>query len=157
MFARLATARAKPDGSYHLLQDAITGVLEGLELNDLHGFGRHTRQKAIEKLGTASLQGLMSKSKGQLCEALGKGTGETLYKALRGIDDKKIESDKVRKSVSCDVNVCFAGACIRLRRLTGHCSMAFESRTMPQLKSSSMIWRDWYQSDWMPCPHAGAP
>lgn len=47
----------------------------------------------------------MRKSKGVLCEALGKSTGETLYNALRGIDDKKLESDKPRKSVSCEINV----------------------------------------------------
>ena len=38
-------------------------------------------------------------------DALGKGTGETLYKAVRGIDEKKLESDKPRKSVSCEINV----------------------------------------------------
>jgi DNA repair protein REV1 len=106
MLARLATSRAKPDGSFHLLPDEVPGVLDGLDLDNLHGFGYHTRQKAVEKLGSAALNDLLAKSKGQLCEALGKGTGETLYKALRGIDDRKLESDKPRKSVSCDINVC---------------------------------------------------
>jgi len=40
-------------------------------------------------------------------DALGKGTGEILYKAIRGIDEKKLESDKPRKSVSCEINVSF--------------------------------------------------
>lgn len=40
-----------------------------------------------------------------MIDALGKATGETLYNALRGIDDKKLESDKPRKSVSCEINV----------------------------------------------------
>lgn len=80
-------------------------VLEPLDIDDLHGFGRSTRQKAREKLGATNLGELMTRSKAQLCEALGKGTGETLYKALRGIDDRKLESDKPRKSVSCDINV----------------------------------------------------
>ena len=48
---------------------------------------------------------LAKKSKGVLIDALGKGTGETLYDAVRGIDDKKLESDKPRKSVSCEINV----------------------------------------------------
>ena len=44
---------------------------------------------------------------GTLINALGKLTGETLYNAVRGIDDKKLESDKPRKSVSCEINVIF--------------------------------------------------
>jgi DNA repair protein REV1 len=31
--------------------------------------------------------------------------GETLYDAIRGVDARKLESDKPRKSVSCDINV----------------------------------------------------
>lgn len=48
---------------------------------------------------------LASRSKGVLCDALGRATGEKLYNAIRGIDDKKLESDKPRKSVSCEINV----------------------------------------------------
>ncbi len=35
---------------------------------------------------------------------VGKGYRETLYNAIRGVDDKKLESDKARKSVSCEIN-----------------------------------------------------
>ena len=80
-------------------------MLLPLDIDDLHGFGHSTLQKAKDKLGTANLGELMKKSKAQLCEALGKGTGETLYNAIRGVDDRKLESDKPRKSVSCDINV----------------------------------------------------
>ena len=80
--------------------------LAPLELTNLHGFGRHTKQKAIEKLGTVNLGELAKKSKSQLSDALGKATGEKLYNGLRGIDDQQLESDKPRKSVSCEINVC---------------------------------------------------
>jgi DNA repair protein REV1 len=53
----------------------------------------------------STLGELTKKSKGTLISALGKSTGETLYNAVRGIDDKKLESDKPRKSVSCEINV----------------------------------------------------
>ncbi|KAF8553775.1 DNA repair protein [Imleria badia] len=102
--ARLATRRAKPAGLFHLKHEDVQKVLEPLDIDDLHGFGRSTRQKAREKIGATNLGELMTRSKAQLCEALGKGTGETLYKAVRGIDDRKLESDKPRKSVSCDIN-----------------------------------------------------
>lgn len=102
--ARVATRKAKPAGLFHLKRDDVQRVLDPLNIDDLHGFGYSTWQKAKDKLGTANLGELMKKSKTQLCDALGKGTGETLYNVIRGIDDRKLESDKPRKSVSCDIN-----------------------------------------------------
>ncbi|KAH9890493.1 DNA repair protein [Cubamyces lactineus] len=104
MLARLASRRAKPAGSFHLRPDSVAEFLAPLDIDDLHGFGYSARQKAAEKLGATNLGELAKKSKAALCEALGKGTGETLYKAIRGIDDRVLESDKPRKSVSCDIN-----------------------------------------------------
>ncbi|KAF9234509.1 hypothetical protein BU15DRAFT_89977 [Melanogaster broomeanus] len=95
---------AKPAGLFHLKKEDVSKVLEPLDIDDLHGFGHSTRQKAKEKLGVTNLGELAKRSKAQLCEALGKSTGETLYKAIRGIDERKLESDKPRKSVSCDIN-----------------------------------------------------
>ncbi|PPQ70407.1 hypothetical protein CVT26_013824 [Gymnopilus dilepis] len=104
LLARLATRRAKPAGSYHLLPSEVPDFLAPLTISDLHGFGWSTKQKAQEKLGVVSLGELAKKSKGVLMDALGRSTGETLYNAIRGIDDKKLESDKPRKSVSCEIN-----------------------------------------------------
>ncbi|KAI0628801.1 hypothetical protein C8Q77DRAFT_1067197 [Trametes polyzona] len=104
MLARLASRRAKPAGSFHLRPEDVADFLAPLDIDDLHGFGHSARQKAAEKLGATNLGELAKKSKAALCEALGKGTGETLYKAIRGIDERPLESDKPRKSVSCDIN-----------------------------------------------------
>lgn len=104
MMARLATRRAKPAGSYHLVQGDVPEFMSGLDIQDLHGFGWSTRDKAQEKLGATDLGELSKRSKAMLCEALGKGTGGTLYNAIRGIDERKLESDKPRKSVSCEIN-----------------------------------------------------
>ena len=105
LLARLATRRAKPGGSYHQVPSEVAEFLAPLDIGDLHGFGYSTKQKAEEKLGATSLGALATRSKGVLVAALGKGTGETLYNAIRGIDDKQLESDKARKSVSCEINV----------------------------------------------------
>lgn len=105
LLARLATRRAKPAGSYHLVPSEVSEFLAPLDIADLHGFGSSTKHKALEKLGVTTLGELMEKSKGVLSDALGKSTGDTLYNALRGIDDRKLESDKPRKSVSCEINV----------------------------------------------------
>ena len=105
MLARLASRRAKPAGSFHVLPPDIPTFLAPLDIDDLHGFGYSARQKAEDRLGTTNLGELLKKSRGILCEVMGKATGEMLYKALRGIDDRPLESDKLRKSVSCDINV----------------------------------------------------
>ena len=105
MLSRLATRKAKPGGSYHLLPEDLDAFLEPLDISDLWGFGHSTKQKAQEKLGVTSLGELKKRSKGVLMEALGNSTGETLYNALRGIDHRQLESDKPRKSVSCDITV----------------------------------------------------
>lgn len=102
--ARIATRKAKPAGSFHLKLEDVPQVLAPLDIDDLHGFGHSTRQKANEKLGATNLGELAKKSKAALCDALGKSAGETLYNAIRGIDERKLESDKPRKSVSCDIN-----------------------------------------------------
>ncbi|KAG7095614.1 hypothetical protein E1B28_006339 [Marasmius oreades] len=102
--ARIATKFAKPAGSYHLLPKDMDEVLHPLDISDLHGFGYSAKQKALDKLGVTKLGELALKSKGVLCDALGKTTGETLYNAIRGIDERKLENDKARKSVSCDIN-----------------------------------------------------
>ncbi|KAL4254400.1 DNA polymerase type-Y family protein [Abortiporus biennis] len=104
MLARLASRKAKPAGSFHVLHSDISNFLAPLDIDDLHGFGYATRQKAEEKLKATNLGELARMSKAVLCDALGKGTGETLYKAIRGIDERKLESDKPRKSVSADIN-----------------------------------------------------
>lgn len=124
-------------------------MLEPLDIDDLHGFGHSTRQKAKEKLGVTNLGELMKRSKMQLCEALGKGTGETLYKALRGVDDRKLTSDKPRKSVSCDINV-------RLSFLDSWSvssapslsSTVSDSRTTSKQKSLCFVWRRRWLDAW---------
>lgn len=103
--ARLATRRAKPAGSYHLFTDDLPDLLPSLDIQDLHGFGWSSRDKAQERLGATNLGELAKRSKAVLCDALGKGQGETLYNAIRGVDGRKLESDKPRRSVSCEINV----------------------------------------------------
>ncbi|TDL15610.1 hypothetical protein BD410DRAFT_103283 [Rickenella mellea] len=104
MLARLATRRAKPAGSYHLLPVAVPEFIAPLHIQDLHGFGHAARDKAQEKLGTTSLAELLKRSRASLCDALGPKTGEMLWNAIRGIDERVLESDKPRKSVSCEIN-----------------------------------------------------
>ena len=105
MLSRVASRKAKPADSFLLVPEDLRSILDPLDIKDLHGFGNSTKQKVVEKLGTSSLGELVKKPKGVLCDTLGKGTGEMLYNVLRGVDERKLASDKPRKSVSCDINI----------------------------------------------------
>ncbi|KAF8528237.1 hypothetical protein BU17DRAFT_38905 [Hysterangium stoloniferum] len=104
LLARLATRRAKPAGSYHILPEGVSDILAPLDIEDIRGFGWSIRSKVAAKFGVTTLGELGKRPKAVLMNALGNKTGETLWKAIRGIDDTKIESNRIRKSVSCEIN-----------------------------------------------------
>ncbi|KAG8737367.1 deoxycytidyl transferase [Ceratobasidium sp. 414] len=104
MLARLATRRAKPAGSFYLsIPDAPAHIAE-LDIVNLHGFAGAVRDKAILSFGSSKLGDLAGKSKDTLQRVLGDKSGERIWNAIRGVDDRILESDKPRKSVSADVN-----------------------------------------------------
>ncbi|KAG9127443.1 deoxycytidyl transferase [Ceratobasidium sp. 392] len=104
LLARLATKRAKPASSFYLSITNAPAYVAELDIVNLHGFAGAVRDKAIFSFGTSKLGDLAGKSKGTLQRALGDKSGERIWKAIRGIDDRVLESDKPRKSVSADVN-----------------------------------------------------
>ncbi|KAJ6508013.1 hypothetical protein C8R47DRAFT_1209023 [Mycena vitilis] len=104
LLARLATRRAKPAGSLHIVPADVPAMIATLDITDLWGFASSHRDKALEKLGSSALSDLFKKGRVVLSEALGKKTGEKLYNAIRGIDDTPLSSDKQRKSVSAEIN-----------------------------------------------------
>ena len=105
LMSRLATRRAKPAGSYHLNPDGVQSFLTNVEVDQLHGFGHSIRQKAEAAYGTTNLVELGRVKKDLLVRTFGRKTGETIWNAARGIDNTELQSDKPRKSVSCDINV----------------------------------------------------
>ncbi|GJJ11932.1 hypothetical protein Clacol_006170 [Clathrus columnatus] len=104
LLARVATRLAKPAGSHHILPENGPQTLAPLDVEDIRGFGWSARSKLQAKFGPTTLGELGKQSKAALCSVLGKKNGEKLWNAIRGIDDTKLESDRVRKSVSCEIN-----------------------------------------------------
>jgi DNA repair protein REV1 len=83
----------------------VPAFLATLEVDDLPGFGYKTTQKVEEEFGTTSCGALLEQPKGRLRATLGNSLGETLFGYLRGVDNRKLQPDKERKSVSAEVNV----------------------------------------------------
>ncbi|KZO95126.1 DNA repair protein [Calocera viscosa TUFC12733] len=104
LLARLATRKAKPAGSYHLLPEDVAGLLEGLDIDDLHGVGWSIRERMQSNLGIAKVGELAKQPKATLQKLFGPKMGEKLFNAARGIDNAQLESHKQRKSVSAEVN-----------------------------------------------------
>jgi hypothetical protein len=127
-----------------------------LDIKDLHGFGWSAHKKALDKLGTTTLGVLARKPRSVLCDALGRGTGETLWKAVRGIDERRLESDKPRKSVSCDITVRIAARLSILWLMEtfffafGTSSMECGLRRVTRLKHLSIAWLEKWRSGWIP-------
>lgn len=106
LLARLASKRAKPpaSGVYHLLPEGIPEFLADLDVNELPSFGHSAKGKLQTAFGTTTCGGLLSHSRDALRRVLGPKTGDTLYGFLRGKDDRRLEPDKARKSVSAEIN-----------------------------------------------------
>jgi len=105
LLAKLATRAAKPAGAYHLTANLAPQFLEDLDVKDLPSIGYSTASKIEEKFGTTKCGPLLEISKSALQKTLGPKTGEMVYGYLRGVDERKLEPHKERKSISAEMNV----------------------------------------------------
>lgn len=101
--ARMATKEAKPNGQFSLLEADVEHYMHDQKIRDLPGVGPNTaHQLTLLKLETCGqLQTLPLQL---LQQTFGKKFGETLQMMSRGVDDKPLVFEQVRKSVSVEVN-----------------------------------------------------
>ncbi|KAK4685217.1 DNA repair protein REV1, partial [Tremellales sp. Uapishka_1] len=104
LLAKLATRRAKPAGVFHLLSFGIAEFLAPLDVEDLPSIGWSIKSRIAEKFGTSNCAELLIQSKENFKKLLGPKTGEMVFGYLRGMDDRKLERDKERKSISAEMN-----------------------------------------------------
>ena len=101
--ARLATRKAKPNGQLHISDSEINLFMRDQPVENLPGVGRKIRQK-LHSLNIQTCGDLQTNSQSDLLKHFGPKMSETLYKFSRGMDDRKIQSEKIRKSVSAEIN-----------------------------------------------------
>lgn len=101
--ARMATKEAKPNGQFDLLTADVEEYMMDKAIRDLPGVGPNTAYQLTQlKLETC---GQLQRLPLQLLQqTFGKKFGETLQMMSRGIDDKKLVFEQIRKSVSVEVN-----------------------------------------------------
>lgn len=95
--AKLASDWNKPDGMKIIRPDMIPEILLPLSISKIHGIGRKTAKK-LNDIGIYLVEDLLTLPEDFLVELLGKH-GTEIYFRIRGQDNRKIETQRERKSL----------------------------------------------------------
>ncbi len=95
--AKLATDWNKPDGIKIISKDMIPQVLLPLPVKKVYGIGKKSANR-LNNIGIYTIKDLMKLSEDFLVEMFGKG-GSEIYDRIRGVDNRKVEVSRERKSV----------------------------------------------------------
>lgn len=99
--AKLASARAKPDGVVVVRAGEVRAFLDPLPVGDLWGVGERTAE-ALHRLGARTVADLLALPEGVLGRALGPGPAAHLRALSRGIDDRPVVPHSPAKQVSAE-------------------------------------------------------
>ena len=98
--AKMASDERKPDGQFVITPKMGPAYVEGLPVGRFHGIGPATQAK-MEGLGIRDGADLKGRTLEFLREHFGKA-GPYYYALARGIDDRPVCADRVRKSVGAE-------------------------------------------------------
>jgi DNA polymerase-4 len=112
--AKIASGWKKPNGLFVIRPHDINDFVKELPVKELFGVGKVTAEK-LHALGLKTCADLQNVSLLQLTEYFGK-LGARLHQYSFGRDDREVESNRIRKSVSVEetfsVNISSLDACI---------------------------------------------
>lgn len=95
--AKIASDINKPNGIKVITPEEAIPFLETLKIEKFHGIGKVTA-KRMHKLGIYTGGDLKQKSEIELFQRFGKA-GRHYYKIVRGIDDRAVNPNRIRKSI----------------------------------------------------------
>lgn len=96
--AKVASDLKKPDGLAVILPHQAIPFLEELPIGKFFGVGKATAEK-MKVFGIKTGMDLKRYSRLELAQRFGK-FGSYLYDVVRGIDNRKVKPDRIRKSIS---------------------------------------------------------
>jgi DNA polymerase-4 len=96
--AKMASDLNKPNGLAKILPQEAEAFLEKLPIEKFHGIGKATAAK-MRKIGIHNGYDLKQRTLLELARRFGKA-GRFYYNIVRGIDDRRVHSNWVRKSIS---------------------------------------------------------
>jgi DNA polymerase-4 len=98
LIAKIASEMNKPDGQFEVKPEEVPGFMQDLPVRKIWGIGEKTERK-LEELGVKTCSQLQRFSRPELINLFGK-FGLDLYDLCRGNDDRLVEPDRPRKSLS---------------------------------------------------------
>ena len=98
--AKLASDHRKPDGIFVITPQMGPEFVETLPVRKFHGVGPATARK-MERLGIATGLDLRAQTLAFLQQYFGKA-GSYYYWAARGVDERPVRADRIRKSVGAE-------------------------------------------------------
>lgn len=96
--AKLASEWNKPNGFKIIDKSDVPDILLPLDIDKVHGLGKKS-QKKLRNIGINTISDLMNLGEDFLFENFGKH-GIEIYERIRGIDNRKVETTRIRKSIS---------------------------------------------------------
>ncbi|MCB0477469.1 MAG: DNA polymerase IV [Crocinitomicaceae bacterium] len=99
-FAKIATEVKKPDGYFTITPEEGSEFVKELAIEKFFGVGQVTADK-MKKLGIHFGKDLLSYSKPELSKLFGK-SGPFYYDISRGIDNRPVKSNRIRKSIGAE-------------------------------------------------------
>jgi DNA polymerase-4 len=88
----------KPNGQLEVTAAEVPGFMQDLPVREIWGIGEKTERR-LEELGVKTCRELQRFSRPDLVDLFGK-FGSELFDLCRGIDDRPVEPDRPRKSLS---------------------------------------------------------
>jgi len=98
LIAKIASGLNKPNGQLEVILARVPEFMEPLPVREIWGIGEKTEQR-LEQLGVKTCGELQRFSRADLVNLFGK-FGSELYDLCRGVDDRPVEPDRPRKSLS---------------------------------------------------------
>lgn len=99
LLAKIASGWNKPNGLFVIRPQEIDPFMKNLPVNELYGVGKVTAKK-LHELGLKICSDLQAISLVELIDHFGEKSGNRLYEQCRGIDNRPVEPNKIRKSLS---------------------------------------------------------
>jgi DNA polymerase-4 len=98
LIAKIASAMNKPNGQIEVAPEKVPAFMEKLSVREIWGIGEKSERK-LQELGVKTCGELQRFSRVELVDLFGK-FGLELYELCRGIDNRPVEPDRPRKSLS---------------------------------------------------------
>jgi DNA polymerase-4 len=98
LIAKIASEMNKPNGQFEVKPEEVYDFMKDLPVRKIWGIGEKSERK-LEELGVKTCGELQRFSRPELVDLFGR-FGLELYDLSRGIDDRPVEPDRPRKSLS---------------------------------------------------------